>query len=114
MLRFFECERAFVGRSYHGAGGRESIASLCRPVRWQLALREIKKKPERAVHGLGILENLRNVSIEKHNVGACFVLFLMFSPPPRGKIIFRSHLVTTGRITPIHTFSAPLGRRHGR
>ena len=55
----------------------------CRPVRWQLAFCEIKKKPQRAVHGLGILEGLGNVGVKKHNVGAAFVLVVMLPPALR-------------------------------
>ena len=79
----------------------------CRPIRWQLALGEVEKEPERAVHRLGILENLGKIGVEKDNVGAGLVLLMMLSPHSRGEIVLRSHIVITARIAPTHTFSAP-------
>lgn len=99
-------------RSYPGAGGTKvkSMPGSCRPVRWQLALGDVEKEPERAVHGLGILEDLGNVGVEKHNVGAGFVLLVMLPPRSGGEVVFRSHVIVTHRIALLHTFSAPLAR----
>jgi hypothetical protein len=48
-------------------------------VRWQLGPSQVHKQPERAVHRLGIPENLGNIGIEKYNVGAGVVLLVMLS-----------------------------------
>lgn len=60
-----------------------SMPGSCRTIWWQLALGDVEEQSERAVHRLGILEDLSHVGIEKHDIGAGLELLMNAFPALR-------------------------------
>ena len=58
------------------------------------------------VHRFGILECLRNIGVEEHDVGAGLVLLVVLPPDAGGEVVLGSELVVANGIVTTHTSSA--------